>query len=40
MDISGVSANGAVAAALAMKEASQQTENQVTVLKKAIDVQT
>jgi len=39
MDISGVSANGAVMAALAVKEVSQQTENQVTVLKKAMDVQ-
>lgn len=39
MDISGVSANGAVAAALAMQEVSTRTESQVALLKKNIDVQ-
>jgi hypothetical protein len=35
----GVSASGAVSAALAQKEVYQQQEVQVTMLKKALDVQ-
>lgn len=40
MDISGVSAGGAVAAALAQKEVYAQGDVQVTMLKKALDTQT
>lgn len=40
MDISGVSAGGAVSAALAQKEVYAQGDAQVTMLKKAIDTET
>lgn len=39
MDISGVSANGAVSAVLAQQQAYTQQEVGVTMLKKAIDSQ-
>lgn len=39
MDISGVSAGGAVSAALAQQQVQTQGEVQVSMLKKAIDVQ-
>lgn len=40
MDISGVSANGAVNAALAQQQVHQQGEVQVSLFKKALDTQT
>ncbi|BBP45907.1 hypothetical protein THMIRHAS_12800 [Thiosulfatimonas sediminis] len=40
MDISGISAGGAVSAALAQKEAGTEAQVQVTMLKKALDTQT
>lgn len=40
MDISGVSANGAVSAALAQQQANTQTQVQVSMFKKALDTQT
>jgi len=39
MDTSGISANSAVSAALAQQKASLQSEAQVSMLKKAIDIQ-
>lgn len=39
MDISGVSAGGAVSAALAQKEAYAQQDVQVNMFKKALDMQ-
>ena len=40
MDISGVSANGAVSAVLAQQQVQAQGDVQVTMLKKALDTQT
>jgi hypothetical protein len=40
MDISGVSANGAVSAALAQQQVYAQQEAGVTMFKKALDTQT
>jgi len=40
MDISNISANGAVSAALAQKQAGNLAEVQTTVFKKALDTQT
>jgi len=40
MNISGISANGAVNAALAQQQASIHQEVGVTMLKKAMDIQT
>jgi len=40
MDISNVSANGAVSAALAQQQAGTQAEVQTSMFKKALDTQT